>query len=40
MGDSEWTGETDFSFPGQGRTLKALADRLGLERYGGTATDQ
>jgi pimeloyl-ACP methyl ester carboxylesterase len=33
MGESEWTDATDFSFPGQGRTLKALADRLGLERY-------
>jgi len=33
MGESEWTAATDFSFPGQGRTLKALVDRLGLERY-------
>ena len=33
MGESEWTDATDFSFPGQGRTLKVLVDRLGLERY-------
>ena len=39
MGDSEWTDETDFSFPGQGRTLKALVDRLGLDRYGVVAQD-
>jgi len=39
MGESEWTDETDFSFPGQGRTLKALVDRLGLERYSVLAQD-
>jgi pimeloyl-ACP methyl ester carboxylesterase len=39
MGDSDWSDETDFSFPGQGRTLKALADRLGLERYHVIAQD-
>jgi pimeloyl-ACP methyl ester carboxylesterase len=33
MGESEWTDRTDFSFPGQGRTLKVLVDGLGLERY-------
>src|SRR3989441_11431524 len=33
MGESQWTESTDFSFPGQGQTLKALVDRLGLERY-------
>jgi len=33
MGDSEWSDDTDFSFPGQGRTLLALRERLGLERY-------
>lgn len=33
MGDSEWTDATDFSFPGQGHTLKVLVDRLGLTRY-------
>ena len=33
MGESVWTDATDFSFPGQGRTLKTLADRLGLARY-------
>jgi pimeloyl-ACP methyl ester carboxylesterase len=39
MGDSRWTEATDFSFPGQGRTLKALVDRLGLERYAVLAQD-
>jgi haloalkane dehalogenase len=39
MGESEWTAATDFSFPGQGRTLKALVDRLGLERYSVLAQD-
>jgi len=29
MGETEWTDATDFSFPGQGRTLKAFVDRLG-----------
>jgi pimeloyl-ACP methyl ester carboxylesterase len=39
MGDSRWSDATDFSFPGQGRTLKALVDRLGLERYAVLAQD-
>lgn len=39
LGESEWTRSTDFSFPGQGRTLKALVDRLGLERYSVLAQD-
>jgi len=39
MGDSQWTEANDFSFPGQGRTLKTLVDRLGLERYGVVAQD-
>jgi len=39
LGDSAWTDATDFSFPGQGRTLKALVDRLGLERYSVVAQD-
>jgi pimeloyl-ACP methyl ester carboxylesterase len=39
MGESEWTEATDFSFPGQGQTLKALVDRLGLERYSVLAQD-
>jgi pimeloyl-ACP methyl ester carboxylesterase len=39
MGESEWSDGTDFSFPGQGRTLKALADRLGLARYSVLAQD-
>jgi hypothetical protein len=33
LGDSERTDRTGFSFPGQGRTLQALVDRLGLDRY-------
>jgi len=33
MGESTWTDDTEWSFPGQARTLKRLADRLGLERY-------
>jgi pimeloyl-ACP methyl ester carboxylesterase len=39
MGESEWSDATDFSFPGQGRTLKALVDRLGLARYSVLAQD-
>ncbi len=39
MGESEWTSATDFSFPGQGRTLKAFVDRLGLDRYSVLAQD-
>ena len=39
MGESQWTDATDFSFPGQGRTLKALVDRLDLERYSVLAQD-
>jgi pimeloyl-ACP methyl ester carboxylesterase len=39
LGDSTWTDGTDFSFPGQGRTLKALVDSLGLERYSVIAQD-
>ena len=33
MGESTWTDATDWSFPGQARTLKRLADGLGLARY-------
>jgi pimeloyl-ACP methyl ester carboxylesterase len=39
MGDTEWTDATDFSFPGQGRTLKAFVDGLGLERFSVLAQD-
>ncbi len=39
LGGSEWTEQTDFSFPGQGRTLKTLVDRVGLERYSVIAQD-
>jgi pimeloyl-ACP methyl ester carboxylesterase len=39
MGESTWTDDTEWSFPGQARTLKRLADRLGLERYSVLAQD-
>jgi haloalkane dehalogenase len=39
MGESEWTEATDFSFPGQGRTLKAFVDGLRLTRYSVLAQD-
>ena len=39
MGGSEWTDATDFSFPGQGRTLKRLADALHLASYAVIAQD-
>jgi len=39
MGESTWTEATDFSFPGQGRTLKAFVDALGLARYSLMAQD-
>src|SRR4029453_15623453 len=39
MGEWEWADENDFSFPGQGRTLKALVDWLGLDRYAVLAQD-
>lgn len=39
MGETEWTAHTDFSFPGQGRTLMALVDQLGLKRYSVIAQD-
>ena len=32
LGQSQWSNRTDFSFPGQGRTLAAVADALGLDR--------
>ena len=39
LGESEWTDATDFSFPGQGRTLKAFVDGLGLAHYSVLAQD-
>lgn len=39
MGESEWTECTNFSFPGQGHTLRLLRERLGLERYAVLAQD-
>ncbi len=32
-GDTVWTEETDFTWPGQGKTMKAVVDGLGLNRY-------
>jgi pimeloyl-ACP methyl ester carboxylesterase len=39
MGETEWTDATDFSFPGQGRTLKAFVDALGIDRFSVLAQD-
>lgn len=39
MGDSEWSGATDFGFEGHARRLQRLADRLGLQRYSVMAQD-
>jgi pimeloyl-ACP methyl ester carboxylesterase len=39
LGDSRWTDATDFSFPGQGRTLQRVADALDLGRYHVLAQD-
>ena len=32
-GEARWTEQTDFTFAGQARALKALVDRLGLASY-------
>ena len=32
-GDTLWTAQTDFSWPGQAATIKAWIDRLGLTSY-------
>jgi pimeloyl-ACP methyl ester carboxylesterase len=39
MGETEWTDATDFGFPGQGRTLKAFVDALGIDRFSVLAQD-
>lgn len=39
MGDSTWSGATDFSWQGHAHRLRLLADRLGLERYNVLAHD-
>ena len=39
LGESRWTDRTDFSFPGQGTTLRRVADALGLGRYRVLAQD-
>ena len=39
LGDSEWTPSTDFSFEGQARRLRALADTLHLDDYALLAHD-
>ncbi len=33
LGDTEWSADTDFSFPGQGAMLKGLVDGLGIDRF-------
>jgi len=37
LGDSEWTGATDFSWQGHARRLKVLMDRVPVRRYGAIA---
>ena len=32
-GDTRWTEETDFTWPGQAKTMKAAIDAIGLEHY-------
>jgi pimeloyl-ACP methyl ester carboxylesterase len=39
MGDTEWTDATDFSFPGQGRSLRRFVDGIGLDRFSILAQD-
>lgn len=39
MGDSEWTGKTDFGFEAHARRLKQWVDHLQLERYSLLAQD-
>jgi haloalkane dehalogenase len=39
LGDSDWSSATDFSFTGQARRLRLLAERLDLERFGLVAHD-
>lgn len=39
LGGSQWSERADFSFPGQGRTLAALVDALGLLRVHVLAQD-
>lgn len=39
LGETTWTSGTEWSFPGQARTLRRLADGLGLERYAVLAHD-
>lgn len=38
-GESEWAGETDFSFTAHAARLKDMADQLGLDRYALMAQD-
>lgn len=39
LGESQWSERTDFSFPGQGRTLAALVEALRLQRVHVMAQD-
>jgi pimeloyl-ACP methyl ester carboxylesterase len=38
-GESEWTGKTDFTFPGHAARLKQLMEQLGVGRYAVMAQD-
>ncbi len=33
LGLTQWSNETDFTFPGQARTFRMFLDELGLDRY-------
>jgi pimeloyl-ACP methyl ester carboxylesterase len=39
LGETEWTGQTDFGFAGQATTLRQFVDRLGLASYAILAHD-
>jgi pimeloyl-ACP methyl ester carboxylesterase len=39
LGDTEWTPATTFDFPDHARRLKAMLDRLGVDRYAAIAQD-
>jgi pimeloyl-ACP methyl ester carboxylesterase len=39
LGDSEWTGATDFSWEGHARRLAVLMKHAGVERFGAIAQD-
>ena len=39
LGESQWSEQSDFSFPGQGRTLAAVVEALGLKQFHVMAQD-